>query len=201
MNFSFCLTNEYLFRGLNDLAGKYYWLDKIVVFFAHYLPYILVAFLILLLLKNFKKNKKIILGSFLTAGLGWLIVLLIRLFYYHPRPFVENQVNLISSHSLTSSFPSAHAVFLFSISSFIYFYSREKCSGTRALARSEDETLISSPTTRHFWRRVSVWFLIFSFLIVVSRVFAGVHWPLDILVGAILGIFIAFLANRLFIHL
>ena len=37
-----------------------------------------------------------------------------------------------------------------------------------------------------------------SFLIALSRVFVGVHWPFDIFAGALLGILTALLINFLF---
>lgn len=179
------MLDNYIFSQINNLAGKYLWLDALGIFCAKYLPYLLIAFLFLLLLKDFKKNKKIILITFLTAGFSRIVVEIIRLFYFCLRPFVENQVNLLLLHPNTASFPSAHSAFFFALSAFIYFYSKKKYS--------------SICLTRIFWRRVGIWFFIFSSLIAVSRVFVGIHWPSDILIGAILGILFAYFINRLFL--
>ena len=70
-------------------------------------------------------------------------------------------MNLLLSHEATSSFPSGHAAFYFALSTIIYFYNK----------------------------KAGLLFLFASFLISISRVFVGIHWPFDIFAGAIVGIF------------
>ena len=76
------MFDNYIFSQINNLAGKCLWLDALAIFCAKYLPYLLIAFLFLLLLKDFKKNKNLILIGFLTAGLSRIVVEIIRLFYF-----------------------------------------------------------------------------------------------------------------------
>ncbi len=160
-----------IFQKINNLAGKSVCLDGLAIFFAEYLGYVLVVILLLFLLKDIKKNWPLVvrgLGAAVLARFG--ITELIRFFYDRARPFVENQVNLLLSHEATGSFPSGHAAFFFALSTIVYFYNK----------------------------KAGVFFFIASFLISISRVFAGVHWPSDILAGAIIGIFSGWLIMKIF---
>ncbi len=111
----------------------------------------------------FWKKWKIIVQSFSAAIIARFgIVELIRFFWHRSRPFIENNVNLLLNHENSYSFPSGHATFFFALSFVIYKYNK----------------------------KAGIFFFIASFLISVARVFCGVHWPSDILAGAIVGIII-----------
>lgn len=162
----------YLFNLINALAGKYGWLDTAMIFLAENSEYILLIFLIMILIYNFRKYWKMVLEAIITAVITrFVIAEIIRGIWFRPRPFVGNQVNqLINYNSFEASFPSGHACFYFALSTIIYFYNK----------------------------RLGIAFYIFSLLIVFSRVFVGIHWPLDILVGAIIGIIMGIILNKLF---
>jgi len=161
----------YLFQLINSWAGQYSWLDNLGVFFAKYFGYLLIFFLLLFLIKNFKKYWPMVVKSFGAAILARLVIVnIIRFFYYRPRPFIANQVNLLLSDEPTGSFPSGHAAFYFAISTVIFLFNKK--AGT--------------------------FFLIASFLISIARVFSGIHWPSDILTGALIGIFSAWLITKVF---
>ncbi|TSC92409.1 MAG: PAP2 (Type 2 phosphatidic acid phosphatase) family protein, partial [Candidatus Berkelbacteria bacterium Licking1014_85] len=96
-----------IFQRINNLAGKSVCFDSLAIFFAEYLGYVLVAVLLLFLLKDWKKYWQITAKAFGAAILARFgITELIRFFWDRPRPFLENQVNLLLSHEATSSFPS-----------------------------------------------------------------------------------------------
>ena len=161
----------YLFQLINSWAGQYSWLDNLGVFFAKYLGYVLIFFLLLFLIKNFKKYWPMVVKSFGAAILARLVIVnIIRFFYYRPRPFIANQVNLLLSDEPTGSFPSGHAAFYFAISTIVFLFNKK--AGT--------------------------FFLIASFLISIARVFSGIHWPSDILTGALIGIFSGWLITKVF---
>ncbi|MBI2450140.1 MAG: phosphatase PAP2 family protein [Candidatus Nealsonbacteria bacterium] len=154
----------FLFQKINNLAGQYAWLDNLAVFSAKYLGYILVALIILLfyLPAGRQVNKwKIIFQAFLASFIArFAVVELIRWLWPRPRPFIENHINLLIDKVNQASFPSGHAAFFFALSFVVYKYNK----------------------------KAGIWVFIASFLISIARVFAGVHWPSDILAGAIVGV-------------
>lgn len=160
-----------IFQYLNSFALKYLWLDVVAIFFARYFGWVLVGILILFLIKNFKKYWKMVATVFVSAILArFIITEVIRWLWSRTRPFIGEEINLLLPHRLTGSFPSGHAAFFFALSLIVYFYNK----------------------------KAGILFFIASALIGVSRVFSGLHWPSDILVGAIVGLFSAWLINKIF---
>jgi len=160
-----------IFQQINNFAGRNIYLDFFGIFCAKYLGYILILILFLFLIKNFKKYLPTvikILGAVILSRV--LIAELIRFFWQRPRPFVENNVNLLINHSSTHSFPSGHATFFFALSTVVYFYNK----------------------------KTGILFLVASSLIAVSRVFCGIHWPSDIIIGALVGIFSGWIIMKFF---
>jgi len=118
-----------------------------------------------------RKNFRVILSAFSAAVLARFgIVELIRLFWSRARPFIGNNVNLLIGHENTSSFPSGHAAFYFGLSTVVYFYNK----------------------------KAGIVFFIASFLVSIARIFVGVHWPTDVLGGAIVGILSGWLVLKVF---
>jgi len=158
------------FKGLNNLALKYFWLDTLGIFIAGYLPWILIGILFLFLLKNFKKYWKLLSLAVLSGCFAVIIAEIIYFFWQRSRPFVGNQVNLLLRHPSTNSFPSCHTSFFFALSTIIYFYNR----------------------------KVGILFFFTSFLIGIARVFSGIHWLSDVLGGMVVGIFSGWLLSKIF---
>jgi undecaprenyl-diphosphatase len=165
-------SDLYLFNLINGFAGKWAWLDYFGMFCAEYLGYVLLFVLVLFLAVNFKKYWKMV-AEAVTAAVFTRFVLtgLIWWLWFKPRPFVAlSFIPLIDQSAKESSFPSGHASFYFALSTIVYFYNK----------------------------KVGILFYIASFLIIVARVFVGVHWFSDILAGAILGILMGWILNWLF---
>ncbi len=161
-----------LFNIINGFAGKWHWLDLAGIFFAKYFEYFLLIALIIFLVKDFKKYWRMVVEAIVAAVfVRFVLAEIIRRVYFRPRPFVFNDVHLLISYSpKEASFPSGHASFYFALSTIIYSY--DKKAGTL--------------------------FYIASSLIVLGRVFVGIHWPSDILAGAILGVVMGLVLNKLF---
>ncbi len=162
----------YLFNLINGFAGRWPWLDYSAIFFAKYFEYVLLFCLIIFLVVNWKKHWKMVVLALVSGVVSRFIIgSLIRFLWFRPRPFaVENFIPLIYQNPTEASFPSGHALFYFAVSTIVYFYNK----------------------------KAGILFYLASFLIAISRVFVGIHWPLDILVGALIGIFTAWLFYKLF---
>lgn len=161
-----------LFNLINGLAGKWEVLDFFGVFFAKYFEYILLFYLALFLIVNFKKYWRMVAEAFIAAVFVRFILAKIMLsIYFRLRPFVINNVNLLIPYNAQEpSFPSGHASFYFTLSTIVYSYNK----------------------------KAGILFYVASFLIAIFRVFVGIHWPSDILAGAILGIFMGLILNNIF---
>ncbi len=162
------MLNTLLFQKINSFAGQYVWLDKLGVFFADYAGYVLVAILVLVFIfKSAKLSRFMVLVALISAGISrGIITTAIRFFYHHPRPFDVLTVKQLISES-DYSFPSGHAAFYFALSTGVYFYNK----------------------------KLGAIFFAVSVLMGIARIFAGVHWPADILGGALIGIVTALLVN------
>ena len=162
----------YLFNLINQFAGRWVWLDYLGMICAEYLGYILLFLLVMLLAINFKKYWKMVLEAIIAALFtDFVLTGLIWRLWFRPRPFVAlNFVPLVDQSAKESSFPSGHASFFFALSTIVYFYNK----------------------------KIGILFYIASFFIVIARVFVGVHWPSDILAGAVLGILTGWILNKLF---
>lgn len=147
----------FLFQQINGLAGQWEWLNNLAIFFAKYFEYFLIISIFVIFLKKWKIISQVFLAAIISR-LG--IVELIRWLWERPRPFVENNVNLLLERSASNSFPSGHASFYFAIAAVVYLYNK----------------------------KIGKWFFAVSFLISIARVFSGIHWPSDILAGAFVGI-------------
>jgi undecaprenyl-diphosphatase len=160
----------YLFQQINQFAGNWTYLDNLGIFFAKYSGYILVILLFsFLFFKDKKKYKTMIVEAFSAAILARLVITnIIRFIYFHPRPFVDHQVNLLLSHETGGSFPSGHVSFFFALSFVVYFFNK----------------------------KAGILFLIVSFLMGMARIFVGVHYPLDILGGIFVGIISGWFINK-----
>ncbi len=175
------LTNLEIFLAINGLAGQFAWLDTSAIIFADYAAYTvaLISVVVFFFPKHHRTHHRRMLLLALFSGLVAhnLIKPLIVLFYPLPRPFIT----LHSLHKLISvptvefyqSFPSGHALFFFAFSTMIYFFNK----------------------------RLGLWLLALSAVMAIARVFCGVHWPFDIIAGALIGTVTSILIHKVYLFL
>lgn len=165
--------NETIFRYLNNLAGQYEWLDVMIVFSADTLGLVLLAGLIVFLLSHKHKGKGLrnVVVILSAALLAWLISKLIKLGYPSPRPFaLLDGVNKLIDYGGMDSFPSGHATFFSAIATALYFYHK----------------------------KLALLYFLGALLIGLSRIVAGIHWPVDILAGYFMGGIVAAFAYYIY---
>lgn len=170
--------DENIFLWINGLAGRLPALDWLLKGIANDYLIIVGSCLVLLVLWVWgsdvyqrDKNQKAVIGASMGLGLAQGFVSTLNAFYYRPRPFIElppPQTNLLFYQPSDSSFPSNSVAIVFAIA-FAIFLANRKVGG---------------------------FLLVLACLHAFSRVYVGVHYPFDVVVGAVGGIIIALLATR-----
>lgn len=165
--------NNDIFYFFYNLAHQNIFLDKLIVFFAFYFPF-LVTFLAFLYLLFYRKSLRELISVFLIASTAGLISKFLKILIHLPRPsFVLPDIQTLFLKT-SYSFPSDHATFFMALAVSIFFL--HKKTGLSAQA--------------------SYVFMFFAFLIGLARIAAGIHFPADILGGFALGILVAYLAKN-----
>jgi len=150
--------NKEIFLFINSFANKNHFLDLFMIFSAKSIPYIFILVLIYLWFNN-KKNEALFAAY--SSILGIIISKSIGLIYFHPRPFMEKIGTLLIHHKADSSFPSDHTTFTISIALMLLTF-----KSTRILG---------------------MFLTLLALLCGIARIYVGVHWPLDILGGILIG--------------
>ena len=129
--------------------------------------------------------------SWRKAVTGWLILILVlsvlnfglKKYFHHPRPFWQESgvhyfdsrhwhdlvqpltANTVLPHESDTGFPSGHAMLAFGIAGYLW----------RRVIKKQKIVLLAG-----------------ALLVAVSRVYLGVHYPIDVAVGGVLGWLIGF---------
>lgn len=104
----------------------------------------------------------------IAVGIPWAITIALKAIFRAPRPFVTfSQVHPLVTETPFTSFPSGHATVFFALAIVIWL----------------------------FHRKLGNFFFLCATIIALSRVISGVHYPIDILAGASIGISFAFLST------
>lgn len=164
--------NFQLFLLIHNLAGKSRLLDFLGIFFADYLGYLLVLIAVVIIAMESDWRKRFVNFSLMALSLiisRGIITEAIRAVYYRPRPFIALNFDPLIVEVNHGAFPSGHAAFYFALAGVIWLLDK-----------------------KWGWR-----FLAAAALIGFARVFVGVHWPLDIVGGAVVGLASVWVVGRL----
>jgi undecaprenyl-diphosphatase len=157
---------------LNSIAGHSALTDAIIVFTASYLPYIVVGLFVFYLYHQRRLTLNLKIQALTLSLLAAIVARFgigspVRFFFPRPRPFVTLPVHQLIAES-SVGFPSGHALFFFSFSTVVYVYNKS----------------------------LGLFLFFLSVIICVARVAAGVHYPSDIITGAVLGTLCGFVTVR-----
>ncbi|MCX6704031.1 MAG: phosphatase PAP2 family protein [Candidatus Woesebacteria bacterium] len=143
--------------------------DITVEFLATFLIWFLYAGLLVLWLIDGRIKKEQVIHALLASLAAWLITLLIKHFFPTIRPFVRNggEVDVLFKPT-DAAFPSAHTALAFSLAVTVFMHNR----------------------------KVGWFYLGGALLIGIARVLANVHYPIDILGGALIGTLVAVVAEK-----
>jgi undecaprenyl-diphosphatase len=164
-----------LFRSINNLAGRNDVLDGLGRLLVN--EYFLTTTMALILVifwfegrdqDQRARNQRAILRAIIALFIANIILKLCNLIYFRPRPFDSHEVNLLFYRPWDSSFPSNPATVGFSIATAMWLYNR----------------------------RLGTLLLVLATLFGLSRIYCGVHYPSDVIAGALLGALSAYLVVR-----
>jgi undecaprenyl-diphosphatase len=154
-----------IFSFVNQIASKNAILDFVGIFLANYFIWLLFFVVIFFGFLPPKRRGETIskanaLRSIFGALLGGSLTLIIGQFIVRARPFVVHEVNLLIFPPITiASFPSFHTTLAFALACTLFLFNR----------------------------KIGIWFFVAAMLIGIARVYVGVHYPSDIIFGAIIG--------------
>ncbi|HHY72191.1 MAG TPA: undecaprenyl-diphosphatase [Bacillus bacterium] len=159
--------DEKVFWAINRMSGRSSLLDKLMVLISNKIRYLYIFILIIMWFKK-RTYKKTVIDAVISACITLIINILIKFFYFKPRPFIRRRVGILLPSKKDSSFPSKHTLLVFAISTTFFFYQRVLGSIILGV----------------------------SFLTGLSRIWVGHHYPSDIIGSAILGSFTSLFIHK-----
>ncbi len=174
--------NDHIFFFFYNFAHQSKLFDTLIYFTAEVLPYIAIFSVIFFLflhkekifvnspLKEFSRKLKEGVLVFLSATIAWCTSQILKVLFHVERPFVVwNEVTALFSES-GYAFPSGHATFFMALAFAIFL----------------------------IHKRIGTWFVVVAVLIGIARIVAGVHYPIDILAGFVLGVLVAYFSRFIY---
>ncbi|UPW81304.1 undecaprenyl-diphosphatase [Lysinibacillus sp. Ag94] len=153
--------NNSLFRMVNNLGKEFPFTNLPMIIIAEYTVFFLAIFVILFWFTKNKENKMMLICGGISFILAETMGKVAGLLHFNQQPFaVLSNTNQLIEKTINNSFPSDHTILFFSFCMSFWLFKKGK------------------------W---IVWVLL-AILVGVSRIWVGVHYPLDVLVGAFIGI-------------
>jgi len=159
-----------LFLTINDKHVE--WLDPVMLFFSSYTGWTTIALLILLyvIYKGRQRRWSVAIFTVLTVLTTSMLNNVVKMIVMRPRPIHEevfaDVIHAIESYDASYSFFSAHSANSFALAVFAAFSVRR-------------------------WS-FSVMALLWAATVAYSRIYVGKHYPLDVVVGILFGILMAY---------
>jgi len=143
--------------------------DITITFFASFLIWLMFAGVLILWVIDGRIKKEEALHALLAALIAWVLAETIKRIFPTLRPFQVNNSEVLTMTVPTDpAFPSGHAAASFALALTIWLHDR----------------------------KLGWAFLIAALTIGIARVLGNVHYPVDILGGALLGIFVALAVEK-----
>ncbi len=144
-----------------------------ITFLASYLTWFIFAVIPVMWWIDGRKLKEATLHACASSLLAWIIVNFLKEMFATTRPYLINGTTaLTATQPRDPAFPSGHTAAAIALAVTIYFHNK----------------------------KLGIVFIIAAILIGIGRVLARVHYPIDILGGAIVGTLVALTINKVHLH-
>lgn len=138
---------------------------------------ILIVLIVYAKLKNKDTLKKVAILALCALLFADLITYALKLIVQEPRPYVTlDHVRLLVYEDGVFAFPSGHATSTLAVVTIFVLKSRE--------------------LVKKHYNIAKILLILFAITIMFSRVYCGVHYPFDVLVGAMVGIFAGLVVRK-----
>lgn len=164
---AFLQSDYHLFQVINNMANTFHFLNPIMKFLSQDAAYLFFLGVLFYWFTRNATNRRMVAEGLLSACVALAISAILGDLFYRDRPFVTHQVIQLIPHAVNASFPSDHATASFVLATSIWLFRKKDGLG---------------------------WFVLAA-LIAISRVWTGVHYPSDIIAGALLGFVSAQMVN------
>jgi len=162
--------NVQLFNLINMGAGQYTAVDWLFILLTSYVMYIIffiVGVYVALYVpfripKGMLRTQSMLRAAQIVCSIAttWVVIKIIKVAVALPRPFeVLEQIKVLAPIQGGTSFPSGHSGLTMALATAVYFY----------------------------YPRLGKLLFFLAFAVGLSRIFVGVHYPLDVAVGLMLG--------------
>lgn len=130
-----------------------------MIFGAEYVIYLTLILIFIASIRGGLKERKSLILFLVSLPIVILIIKTVHIFIFEQRPFIEQDLIPLISHKADASFPSRHTSIMSAIAfSYTFFKSRS-----------------------------SLLLLLLTAWVGISRVYVGVHYPVDVLGGLVVG--------------
>ncbi|MFA6436826.1 MAG: phosphatase PAP2 family protein [Candidatus Paceibacterota bacterium] len=163
--------NRVIFFKLNNLVGRSKKLDRFFIFWArdfvfYFTIFLGILFLVPSLAKIFGLSRYSLIAIGLISTFSWVAAVLIKTLHFTERPYLNKKTKiLLKKKKNDPAFPSGHAAPLFAAGTIIFYFS----------------PIFGSVV------------LVMGLIVGICRIITGLHWPIDIVGGAVLGWLLSFL--------
>jgi undecaprenyl-diphosphatase len=202
--------NYAIFQAINSHAGTHHWLDALMIFCANYLIFLFPLVMLLMWGRPLSWRKEALSAGEQEilqqrrAAVLWIVIACIGAYVlnftlehiiFEPRPFITHHVHQLVSHAADASFPSDHTAWSFAVGGMFLF---QLLPTWRKARQHADQTHNDSMLKALVYPGLlTLLALVMGCIIGFARVFVGVHYPGDILGGAIDGLIAAIIMTLL----